>query len=255
MKSISLYVNTDSLVHRIDPLTKLIYTLSFMCIPFILPYQLVALSCLFSTILVLLVAKVIKQVIPIVSFSFLLIFTIFLIQGLFYPGNTVPAFTVLGTIFYHEGLDYALGLALRFINLLCCSSIIILATKPSDLIECLVRRGFSSKFGYVMSSVLQIIPQMSATTQTILDAQRSRGMETEGNLLTRIKAYIPLLGPLVMNSLIETNERSMALEIRAFNSKQKKTFLYEEKNSASMLILRSTIFLILIGAIAWRIAG
>lgn len=253
MKSISLYVNTNSLIHAIDPITKLIYTLVFMSIPFILPYHLVAVACLFFTLIILLIAKVIKQLIPIVGFSLFLVFTIFLIQGLFYPGNSIIAFKVLGSSFYQEGLDYALGIFLRFMNLLCCSSIIIFTTKPSDLIESLVRRGLHPKLGYIMSSVLQIIPQMVSTTQTILDAQRSRGMETEGNLLTRVRAYIPLLGPLVINSLIETNERSMALEIRAFNSKRQKTFLHEEKIPPGMVLLRFIIIFLLVGAVVWRI--
>ncbi|WDU84655.1 energy-coupling factor transporter transmembrane component T [Caloramator sp. Dgby_cultured_2] len=100
----------------------------------------------------------------------------------------------------------------------------MLTTKPSDLIENLVRRGLSPKLGYVLASVLQIIPQMLSTMDTILDAQRSRGLETEGKLIKRLKAFIPLIGPAVMNSLISTRERAMALEMRGFNSNIKKTF-------------------------------
>jgi len=252
MKSISLYVDIQSPIHSIDPITKLIYTLVFILVPYILPHYEIAISCLILTLIILLTAKVIRQVIPIVSLSLLLISTIFIIQGLFYPGNSITAFKVIGIAFYHEGLRYALGISLKFINLLCCSAIIILTTRPSDLIEALVRLGLSPKLGYVMSSVLQIIPQMTGTTQKILDAQRSRGLETEGNIFIRVKAYIPLLIPLVMNSLIETNERSMALEVRAFNSKHRRTFLFEKKTSKKMLVIRYLILVFLLGAILWR---
>ena len=39
--------------------------------------------------------------------------------------------------------------------------------------------------GYIITSVFQIVPQMTGTMNTITDAQRSRGLETEGSLLTR----------------------------------------------------------------------
>jgi len=253
MKSISLYVDLDSPLHRLDPLTKISYTLVFMLIPFLIPLKSITLICLGLTLSLLWLGRVIKHIVPIISFSLFLLFTIFLIQGLFHPANEKVAFSILGLTFYQEGLEYALGLSLRFINLLCCTSIIILATKPSDLIQSLVRRGLSPRFGYVMSSVLQIIPQMSNTTQVILDAQKSRGMETEGNLFVRAKAYIPLLAPLVMSSLVSANDRSLALEVRAFNAQRKRTFLSEEKVTFTALIFRFLIFFSFISSIVWRL--
>ena len=128
-----------------------------------------------------------------------------------------------------------------------------MTTKPSDLIESLVRRGLSPRLGYVLGSVLQIIPEMVGTMETITDAQRSRGMETEGKLLVRIKAFIPLIGPLVMNSLVSTRERSMALEVRAFNSKSKKTFINEEQKSGLSKIIKIFLIVLLVASIVWRI--
>ena len=77
-------------------------------------------------------------------------------------------------------------------------------------------------------AVLQIVPTMIASTAAITDAQRSRGMETEGGLWTRIRAFLPLMGPLVTSSLIATEERALALEVRGFGSTTRPTFLKEE---------------------------
>ena len=66
---------------------------------------------------------------------------------------------------------------------------------------------------------------MMKTKDTIVDAQRSRGMETEGNLLVRMKAFLPLISPVVMSALINTRERAIALEVRGFGRKNKKTIL------------------------------
>ena len=84
------------------------------------------------------------------------------------------------------------------------------------------KRGFSPRFGYIVTSVFQIIPQMMGTMNTIMDAQRSRGLETEGNLRTRGKAFLPLISPVVMSSLINTRERAIALEVRGFGAGKEK---------------------------------
>lgn len=131
--------------------------------------------------------------------------------------------------------------------------ILILTTRPSDLIDNLVQKGLSPRLGYVLSSVLQIIPQMLSTTSTIIDAQRSRGLETEGNIVKKLKAFFALIGPLVLSSLVEARERAMAIEIRGFGIQGKRTTLREikEKNIDTILI-RIFQLMLLIGII-WRI--
>ena len=65
-----------------------------------------------------------------------------------------------------------------------------MTTSPQELVDELEKSGFSPKLGYVINSVFQILPQMMAAKDTIADAQRSRGMETEGNLMVRMKAFL-----------------------------------------------------------------
>jgi len=253
MKALSLYQEKDTVIHKIDPITKILYIIVATAIPMIISNKIVGLSVLIVSFILLIVGRVFKKVVPLISFSLLVLLSIIIIQGLFRAGNKTSLFNVGNIIFYKEGLLYALGLCIRVINILCAFSILILTTKPSELIESLVRRGLSPKIGYVLSSVLQIIPQMTTTMETITDAQRSRGMETEGKLRVRIKAFLPLIGPVVMNSLMNTRERSMALEVRAFNSKAKKTFLSEESKASYNLVIKIILILSLLLTIAWRI--
>lgn len=254
MRSISLYVDKNSLIHKIDPITKLIYTFVSVACPFIMPTILVSSIFVLANLIILALGKVLKKVIPIISFVFLIIITIFIIQGMFYGGNQTELFSIFSLTFYVEGLGYALRIAMRAVNILLTFSILILTAKPSELIESMVRRGLSPKIGYVMHSVLQIIPIMSSKASTIMDAQKSRGMETEGNLWVRMKAFIPLIGPLVMNSLVDTHERSIALEVRSFSADTKKTFLNEERIPPGMKYLRILFLIIFIGVIVWRIS-
>ncbi|GAA0121848.1 MAG: energy-coupling factor transporter transmembrane protein EcfT [Clostridium argentinense] len=253
MKSLTLYSDKNSIIHKINPINKIMYIVVSILIPIIIPTVTMGLVCLAISILILLTGKVFRKVIPILGVSGILLLSIILIQGLFKADNVTPLFSIGNLIFYREGLFYALTICIRVINVLFGFSILILTTKPSDLIEELVRKGLSPKIGYVLSSVLQIIPEMSSTMETIVDAQRSRGMETEGKLLTRIKAFFPLIGPVVMNSLVVTRERAMALEVRGFNSKTKKSFLNESQSSNYDRWIKLFLILFLVLAVIWRI--
>lgn len=253
MKALSLYEEKDTIVHKVDSISKILYIIISIAIPIILPYKSIGLLCMSVSVILLLIAKVFKKVIPLISFSMIILLSVIIIQGLFRAGNKTPVFHVGKVIFYKEGLLFALEICIRVVNILSAFAILVLTTKPSDLIESLVRRGLSPKIGYVLSSVLQIIPQMTTTMETITDAQRSRGMETEGKLSVRIKAFLPLIGPVVMNSLISTKERAMALEVRAFNSKANKTFLNEEQNGSYNKVIKIVLILLLLLAVVWRV--
>jgi energy-coupling factor transport system permease protein len=68
---------------------------------------------------------------------------------------------------------------------------------------------------------------MQVKAATIIDAQRSRGLETSGNVFKRIQALVPLVGPLIFGSLVEVEERAIAIEARGFTLPRKKTSLRE----------------------------
>jgi energy-coupling factor transporter transmembrane protein EcfT len=68
---------------------------------------------------------------------------------------------------------------------------------------------------------------MQAKAQTILSAQRSRGLDTESTFLKRAGSLVPLVGPLVFGSLVEVEERAIAIEARGFTSTHVKTSLHE----------------------------
>ena len=220
----TLYVERNSLIRKIDPITKFIYCLVVASAPYIIPNHSFALSMMVFSIGLLLVGKVFRTMIPLYILSSFVFITMIIIQGIFHPDNVTPVITIGPVFFLKEGLMLALLLILRIINMISAFGVLILTTKADDLIQSLVKKGMSPRIGYMIGSVLQIIPQMSAMVNTISDAQRSRGLETEGKLSTRIKAFIPLIGPVIMNSLIATKERAIALEMRGFNSRKKKTF-------------------------------
>lgn len=253
MRALSLYEEKNTAIHKLGPVTKVLYAILSITVPFILPSRFIALAWILFSLILLCVGKVTNKVIPFISFSFIALISVVIIQGLFKAGNATVLFHLGPLRFYKEGLYYALGICLRVLNILFSFTVFILTTKPSDLIEALMKKGLSPRIGYVMNSVFQVIPEMLGTISKITNAQSARGMETEGNIIVRLKAFLPLLGPAVMNSLTNTRERSMALEVRAFNSKEKKTFLNERESWVVDKYIRILMLIVLAAAVFWRL--
>lgn len=253
MRSITLYSEKNTPIHLLQPMTKVLYVAVVVLTPLLAGSWQVSLAVILLDIMALRVGQVLRKTTPIVGLSLIILSSVVIIQGLFRQGDSTPAFSLGALTFYREGLRYALSIALNMLNIILSFSILILTTKPSNLVEAFVRIGLPPKFGYVLGSVFQIVPQMSESMETITDAQRSRGMETEGGLLTRIKAFFPLISPVVMNSLIMTKERAIALEVRGFSATGSRTFLSESKDGRHDKIIKIILLFALTAALAWRI--
>src|SRR5699024_1566690 len=252
MNRMTLYVDKNSYIHHMDPLTKLLFFFISVAVTYILPIHAFVIIVTIVTYVLLAIGKVIWRVIPIIGVSIVLIVSIVIVQGLFHPENEEVLFSIWGASFYKEGLSYALLLTLMVVNMLGAFSVLILITRADELMERLIKKGMSPILGYILLSVLQLIPQMRITMAKITDAQASRGMKTKRNLFIRMKAFIPLIGPVILNSLNDTRDRAIALEIRGFDTKGKRTFLNESKMYRYQRIIQLVLIIVLISSIVWR---
>ena len=98
-----------------------------------------------------------------------------------------------------------------------------------------------------------------ARAQAIQAVQQARGLETQGNLLQRVRALFPLVAPLVFSALVDVEERSLALEVRGFSAPNPKTSLNELPDTPTqraarwgMLLLAGLLF---VAGLWWRIYG
>ncbi len=253
MKSISLYVDNGSYLTKIHPFTKMLYIVTAILAAVMSGKAVVYSAFILFSLVILVSGKLIKKVFPLIAFSFTILITIFLIHGLFNQANTQVLFRLGALKFYKEGLLYASNIGLNILNMLLSFAILVLTTKPSVLVDELEMAGMSPKLGYVIISVFQIVPQMIGTFHTITDAQRSRGLETEGKLVTRAKAFLPLISPVVMSGLINTRERAVALEVRGFGSKKKKTYLQRQEKTRIDYVVMGCLILCIIFAIVGRV--
>jgi energy-coupling factor transport system permease protein len=173
--------------------------------------------------------------------------SLFFVQGFFNPSGQTVLFQIGVFSLKLEGLYFGASVLVRLMVVTFATMVFITTTHPADLTLALTQIGVPREIAYVILSALQLIPRMSARADAIMNAQQARGLATEGNLLVRIRALFPLLSPLIISALQETEERALALEVRAFRSPGAKTAWRELHDSPPQRIAR---WLMLVGALA-----
>lgn len=174
---------------------------------------------------------------------------LFLMQAFFQPIGEDIIFKFYFLDVTNESLMFAFRNAMRIVVMVSAFTIFLLTTHPSEMMSDLTRRGLPGQFAYVIISTLQILPQIQAKAQTIIAAQRSRGLDTESSFLKRASSLIPLVGPLVFGSLVEVEERAIAIEARGFTSKHVKTSLHEIPDPNFDKSLRWVLLMLIIASI------
>ncbi|WP_320006550.1 energy-coupling factor transporter transmembrane component T family protein [Maridesulfovibrio sp.] len=166
------------------------------------------------------------------------------IHGLLYPGNQTVLATYHGISLYLEGLHFAGIVLLQLAAILSMSLLFVFTTDPADLITSLIQSGMPSSLAYVCGSPLLMLPAMRARVKTIQDAQRSRGLDSEGGLLNRAKSIAPLISPLILGAFSEIEQRAIALELRGFRSRCPRTSMRIVQDSAGQRIARVLMILV-----------
>jgi energy-coupling factor transport system permease protein len=115
----------------------------------------------------------------------------------------------------------------RFIVLVESFSIFFLTTSPDHLSLALEQSHVPYELCFAFTTAVRFVPVLAEEAQTIMDAQRARGLELDrGNFIKRVKNYIPILIPLIVNSIRRSLQLAEAMESRAWGASKKRTNLY-----------------------------
>jgi energy-coupling factor transport system permease protein len=211
-----------SWLHRRHPLTKLLALLWVLVAAFLLPpLALVVLVAL--VVLTAASARQLGQLLRSMRIPAVLFVSILFVNALFYPGTGERLIPIGPVGLSWEGIAFGLVSAGRIVVVFLGSVLFLFTTLPDDLLEALVARGVSHRLAFVILSAVQLVPRLQARAAAILDAQQARGLAVEGSFGTRLRAIVPLVGPIVLGSLIDVRERTFALEARAFGGRAART--------------------------------
>lgn len=246
------YGGRDTPIHRLNPLTKLVALFAIIVVAFASPsWWVSALLVLVVVIPAALVAANGKRLLWIGLVMLVpILLALFIVQGLTFPGGSTAVlqwgiFTVTS-----EGLMFALLVGSRITALVLASVLFVLTTHPGTLMSDLTARGMSPKFAYIIASTLQLVPAFKTRADSILLAQQSRGLALGGNPLKRARLMMPLLSPLVLGMFTDVEERSTAMEARAFGSSAKRTTLVPVPDSTLQRVARWLMIVLALAAVA-----
>ncbi len=162
----------------------------------------------------------------------------FPIHGFLYPANHTPLWSYHSFVVYQEGLLFAAKILMQLAAVLTASLLFVFTTEPADFITALVQTGWPPFAAYLVGGPLLMLPAMRERIRVIQAAQRSRGLDSEGSLMKRIRSVGPLVTPLVIGAFTEIEQRAIALEARGFNLPGRRTSLREVSDSKLQKTLR-----------------
>ena len=152
-------------------------------------------------------------------------------------------------------LEYAFTMTFRFIVLIQSFSVFFLTTSPDHLGLALEQTRIPYEFCFAFTTAVRFVPVLAEEAQTIMDAQKARGLELEkGNFLKRIRNYIPILIPLIVSAIRRSLELAEAMESRAWGATENRTNLYTLKMHRRDFVLIAITVLILAVAIYVRLS-
>lgn len=218
------YYPVDSVIHRLDPRTKLFGTLVFVVSLFLSSNiwgYLLASAALAAVIRLTNVpfkfmVKGLRSIVILLLIS--VSFNLFLTSG-----QVLVQFWIFKIT--REGIRTAGFMAVRLVYLIIGSTIMTLTTTPNQLTDGLEKSlGFLNKAGVpvheismMMSIALRFIPILVEETDKIMKAQMARGADFEsGNLIQKAKAMVPLLVPLFISAFRRATDLAMAMEARCY---------------------------------------
>ncbi len=235
LKDVTLgqYFPGNSLIHRLDPRSKLIFTVLYIVVIFLCKH-LVSYGLVLATLLVLIGISGVRPKVflkgmkPVV---FIVVFTAIL--NLFYTDGTV--LWSLGFLkITEEGVWKAFFMVLRILMLISSTLLLTYTTSPILLTSGLERLLHPLKkihfpvheLAMMMNIALRFIPTLIQETDKIISAQKARGADFDsGNLMQKAKALIPILIPLFISSFRRAEELAVAMECRCYHGDEGRTSL------------------------------
>src|SRR5208283_2447095 len=206
-----LYRRVVSPFHKLDPRVKLLISIEFFVLSLIASSIIAVSIILLSIVSVAAFARSLKRVGRTVVFSLLF-----------------AAFIFGFNLLFGEGILKALTFALRFIAIIGSTSIFFVTTSPDELEQIMKWMKVPRDVVFAFVTAVRFIPVVMLDAFQIMDAQKSRGLELEkGGLMARVRNLVPVLIPLVVNSVIRSGELAEAMESRGYGSTPRPTSLYE----------------------------
>lgn len=223
MPALVEYIPKNSMVHRLNPVTKILWTFTVLILCFVFNEPLPIFIIFLSNLAVAALSGIINRILPVVRglliFSFILVlFQIFFVSD----GNTlfyVLPFFKAGRI-TDMGLNLSMIMAFRMLATVSTVPILMMTTPMTDIVVVMVEKlKVPFKYTFMFVTALRFIPTFIAEMEQIMQAQMSRGYCSDTrNPFKKLVIILPLAVPLLISSVKKTENMAISMEVRGFGS-------------------------------------
>ncbi len=208
-----LYKEASTPLHSLHPVTKLLLLLLMIVIPFLSKTPWVTVIFFVSYVSLLLLARGggnLRKFWKMLLIFWLFTFTIWIV---------IPRFRG-----WPWSFDNAIVLATRVDTFVVAGLLFVTITRIEEFTYALTRIGIPYKVAFALSLGFRLVPLFYQNLQTIVAAQKSRGVDLEsGGLAGKIGKYGPILAALISYSLRNADLMAMSLEAKGFGYSSKRS--------------------------------
>ncbi len=244
------YVQGDSILHRLNPITKILLALILCVACFTTDSLLFCLAIIVLNIIMAFSAGIAGRAAGMLLVLVKLCAFLFIVQVLFVRDGEILFNLPLGIIITDKGVWFSLMMVLRLIGSTLPLALMLSVTKMNDLSNALVSIiGIPYKYAFALTTAMRFIPVFSAEMEGIMEAQTARGVEFDTkNIFKKIMLIFPLCVPLLITSARKIEGAAISAELRGFNYRVRESSYkkYPFKVADSAVILLG-VFLAVIG--------
>jgi len=222
-----LFRDVESPLHRLHPSTKLIALFLLLVVGMSFNDPRYVLGAVMALFVIAAVGRSLPSVGRMWKFLAVLFTFATLLWSLFLRGaeSEADALPYLGA-----GIEYAVAMGLRIDFLLISGIIFTACTRVEEFALGLQRLGVPYRGCFAISLAFRLLPSFSTSVATIVQAQMSRGLDvTTGNIITRLRRYLPLIVPALLSALRRADVLAMALESRGLGARPVRTSLLQPR--------------------------
>ena len=217
-----LYIDKETPVHRLDPRTKLL----LMFLSFVLALSFRSFVILSSVLVAVLLYGAAGSALSNLRRIRVVLMMIASFSVVIWSVATPSDSRFL--LFSLEGLLYGVMVAIKTDLMIISGMIFLSTTKIEEIAGGLVKLKLPYRGAFAFSTAIRLVPMIVATSYTIIQAQKSRGLDLDsGSMLQRARKYVPLVIPTLVSVIRGTNVFSMALESKGFGYSDTRTNLLE----------------------------
>jgi energy-coupling factor transport system permease protein len=155
-----------------------------------------------------------------------------------------------------ESLLYGLAVGTRLDAMVASGLIFLSTTRVEEFTAALRRLGLPFAVSFAFSLAFRFVPTFADAAHTIIQAQKSRGLDLEsGSILTRLRRHVPLVIPAIVGAIRTTDLLAMALESRGFGASGTRTEYLELRAGWADFAIVATLVAALAASLWWRLTG